>query len=454
MTVSRRILSSVLANGIGKIWVLLIQLVTVPVISVKWGPSGYGVWLMLSTVPTYVALGNFGFGTAATVDMTRHYAKGERESALGTFQSAWILVSSVFFCILLADLAVWLCRDRILNLIPNVGSREDTFNAAVILVVYSVFAMEMAFFASGYMSTRRNAEGTFLYDLTIPTETCALIAACLLGGSMSTAALAITAVRVLAGIAYYVRLRRYEPWLKIGWSHASLHTIRRLAQPAIASLSMTLSAALSLEGLILSLGLFVSPAATAVFATARMVTRIPLQVVGLTSRATLPEMTAAFSSGDKALSARLIILNLGFTAAVATPFAAAFIIFGPYILATLSRNRLHAGSDLFVWLALVALFQATWNTFAQFLFAINKQHRFAYYYLFLAALTASGPLLVGHTATVARSAMVWCGAEAVMLAIVYRAWRAESDLDYSVYAEGASRFISDGKMLFQQIFDR
>src|SRR6202000_1178180 len=100
VTVGRRIVFSFLANGVGKIWVILIQLVTVPVLSVKWGPSGYGIWLMLTTVPAYIALSNFGFGTAAAVDMTQHYTRQDYNKALRTFQSAWILISFVLSVVL------------------------------------------------------------------------------------------------------------------------------------------------------------------------------------------------------------------------------------------------------------------------------------------------------------------------------------------------------------------
>jgi O-antigen/teichoic acid export membrane protein len=409
---------------------------------------------MLTTVPTYVALSSFGFGTAAAIDMTKNYVQKDFDEALRTFQSVWVLVSAVLLAVGLLDLLGWIFRFQLVALIPNFHVTTDVLNAAFILVAYSAIAVQMNYFTAGYQGTRRYAEGTFLYDLTTPVETVALIAACLLNGGMTSAALAMLAVRVVATFAYYMRLLHYEPWMKVGWSHASTETIKRLVHPAFASLSMTLSTALSLQGLILSLGFFVSPAATAIFATARMITRIPLQVVGLTSRATLPEMTAAFSTGDKALSARLIILNLGFTAAISVPFTLALIGIGPYMLEVLSRHRLHAGTELFVWLALIALFQAIWSVFAQFLFAINLPHKFAYHYLVLAAVTAAAPILVGHTETITRSAIVWCAAEAIMLAIVYRAWRAESDLDYREFVDGASRFVSDGKVLLQQMFDR
>ncbi|HEX4183347.1 MAG TPA: lipopolysaccharide biosynthesis protein [Caulobacteraceae bacterium] len=447
VTVSRRIVSSFLANGMGKIWIVLVQLVTVPVVSVKWGPSEYGIWLMLSTVPTYVALSSFGFGTAAAVDMTRHHAFGNHDHALRTFQSVWLLVSAVLLVIVLADGALWVFRSEIYRSLPAFDYKEDALNTAIILVIYSVITVEMSYLIAGYQSTGRYAEGTFLYDLTIPIETCALIAACLYDGRMSAAALAMTVVRIVAAVAYYIRLRHHEPWIRFGWSHASLQTLKRLAHPALASMSMTLSTALSLQGLTLSLGLIASPAATAAFATARTVTRIPLQLAGLSSRATLPEMTRAFSRGDKALSANLIILNLGFTAVIVAPFTLAFVVLGPYIVEVLSRHRLHASRELFTWLALVALLQAIWTTIGQFLFAINKQHRFAYHYLVLAGLTAAAPVLVGQSATVTRSAIVWCAAEAIMLVIVYRVWWTEAGLDYTAFVGGAARIGSRAKLL-------
>ena len=47
------------ANMMGKFWVIATQLVCVPVLTWKWGANGYGVWLMLTTVPSYVALTSF-----------------------------------------------------------------------------------------------------------------------------------------------------------------------------------------------------------------------------------------------------------------------------------------------------------------------------------------------------------------------------------------------------------
>jgi O-antigen/teichoic acid export membrane protein len=140
--------------------------------------------------------------------------------------------------------------------------------------------------------------------------------------------------------------------------------------------------------------------------------------------------------------------------AFAAPFAVVFILLGPQVLKILSRNSLHAGPILFFWLALVALIQATWNAFAQFLFAINKQQKFAYYYLLLALLTAAAPIFVGRIDTVTRSAVLWCVAESIMLVIVWRGWWTESDLDISFLAAESRRMLATGRSVIRQLLSR
>ena len=188
---------------------------------------------------------------------------------------------------------LWLFREPVLRLLPASFMDEDVFAAVLCirLVVYSVAAIEMYYLNAGYQCSGRYAQGTFLFDLAYPLEAAALVAACLLDGRMIVAALAMTSVRVVALLAYYLRLLHYEPWMKLGWSHASLAVVRRLAHPALASLSMTVSSALSLEGLVLTLGIVVSPTATAIFATTRTVTRVPLSFARPGEPRHLPEMT-------------------------------------------------------------------------------------------------------------------------------------------------------------------
>ena len=50
---------------------------------------------MLFTIPSYLALGDFGFATAAGVDMTMKVARGDREGTLVTYHSAIAAITFV-----------------------------------------------------------------------------------------------------------------------------------------------------------------------------------------------------------------------------------------------------------------------------------------------------------------------------------------------------------------------
>ena len=71
----------------------VIQVVQVPVLLHFWGAPMFGVWMILTAIPTYLSFSNTGFGSVAGNEMTMLMARGEQEEALGVFQSCWWLIS-------------------------------------------------------------------------------------------------------------------------------------------------------------------------------------------------------------------------------------------------------------------------------------------------------------------------------------------------------------------------
>ena len=100
----RRLLHGIGANLLGKIWVVVGQAASVPILLTVWGPKNYGLWLMVSAIPSYAVLSDFGFGSAGAVLMTQLVAKAQKDEALRVFQSVSLLVSGI--------LAVMLTRQR------------------------------------------------------------------------------------------------------------------------------------------------------------------------------------------------------------------------------------------------------------------------------------------------------------------------------------------------------
>src|SRR3984885_3900212 len=92
--VQRRILRGVGSTALGPLITIVVQVISVPVFLHSWGAKLYGEWLILSAIPTYLAFSDIGFGNVAANDMTMRVAAGDRDGALVTFQSTWLLISA------------------------------------------------------------------------------------------------------------------------------------------------------------------------------------------------------------------------------------------------------------------------------------------------------------------------------------------------------------------------
>lgn len=413
-----RVASGFGANLLGKGWVIAGQLAAVPVLTVLWGASGYGTWLMLTTIPTYVALSGLGFGTAAAVDMTHSVARGDRAAALRTFQSASVLIASAAALVTAVAVLAFVVAP-----LPPAWA-----GAAVLLTAQAALVVNMSAIGAGFRATGRYARGTFLIDLCIPLEIAAAVGAAAAGGGWSGAAAAMFAVRAVASVFYYIALRRVEPWLRLGLRHVSLAEVRRLAPSAFAAAGITLSSAVSIQGVLLTVGASMGPAAAAVFGVSRMITRIPVQFVGLTTRATAPELAAALGRRDVSAASRLSVLNLSFATAVAVPSAIVLAIGGPNFVELVSRGRLVAPAPMFVWLAIATLLISAWDSLLQLLLAVNRQQAIAPAAVVLAFSAATVPLILGSQGLSAVAAGL-CLIEAGMMAAVFMAVRRERLLD-------------------------
>jgi O-antigen/teichoic acid export membrane protein len=385
-----RILAGVGANFVGKVWVVLIQIVSIPVLSSQWGASVYGVWIMISTIPTYVNLSAAGFGAAAATDMTSRVSAGDLKGAVATFQSVWLLITAVTGTICLFGFALW-ALIAVFDVALLRTEHGEVINSIILLVIYAFFVIQSAVVQAIYRSTLRYATGTLILDATSLVEGLAVVFVASAGKGIEIAALTLVAIRCVSIVMSYKWIQRQEQWVSYGVSSADLAIVRRLAHPAMGALTLTAANALALQGVVAGIGLVASPAAAAAFATARTIARLPLQISDILGRATVPEMTRAHALSQPAIFSRLTLVNMGVAAAVLLPSCALISWLGRDIGVILGGGNLEYPPYLFPSLAFAAAFQGLWLAAAQSLVAINRQHTFGYVYLILAAVMAASP---------------------------------------------------------------
>lgn len=380
-TRAQRLLLGFGANMLGKVWVILGQLLSVPVLSHAWGADGFGVWLMLSAVPTYIALSGGGLGSAAAVEMTRRVAEGNRNGAVAAFQSVSVLTIGTS----LVAVAVLIGTVSVLRTWYSWGP------AALILGLYAIIALQCSVVSGAFRAAGRYAQGTTLLDALSLAEMLGALCVAAVGGHWTAAAAAYLTIRALGCWCYYLILHRAEPWVELGASQCSLATIRSLAMPAMSSSGIMLASALSIQGTLLAIGISLGPAAAAIFGTARTLARAPLQLANLATKATAPELALAFAHNERRTTSALLSLNVAFAAAITIPFFVALALAGPRVLHVISHGQFSATPFLFAALSATTIVMSLNEALSQSLHATNRQHRFVGYALLAGFLSVGLP---------------------------------------------------------------
>ena len=135
------------------------QLLSLPLFLHYWDAERYGVWLLLSAVPGYIAMADVGMVTAAGNRMTMAMGKGNRAEAVTVFQTAFVFMSAV--CVTAAVIII-----PIVLFAPfSALSTPDYRVALVALVLCVLLALFGGLTEAVFRATGRYATGQTLAQL-------------------------------------------------------------------------------------------------------------------------------------------------------------------------------------------------------------------------------------------------------------------------------------------------
>lgn len=375
------------ATALAPVVTVLIQLGSVPVLLHAWGAARYGDWLLLSAIPSYLALSDLGLSNASGSDMAMRVAANDRQGALETFQSSWVLVTLVSLAALLVGVASawWIPWSQWLKL-SSLSSKEA---AEVILLLASqiVLCQQCGIAESGYRSDGRYAAGQFWGLMLRLGDATSGIVAALLGGGVLAVACATVAARAVGTIAYVLLLRRLSPWIRHGFRFVRVATIRRMAGPALGFMTMPLGFALSQQGLLLVIGAKLGPVAVVSFATLRTLSRLTYQLNNVVKNALWPELSRAFGASDLALVRRLHRYACQASLGVSILGGATLWILGPSIYQLWIHQKVAFNPACFHVLLLAVVTTSLWDTSSVVPMSMNGHCRIAGTYAVTSAVS-------------------------------------------------------------------
>ena len=376
----RRLLVGFATNIVSKAASTVIQLVQVPVLLHFWGENVYGIWLILTGIPTYLSFSNIGFGSVAGNEMTMLMARKEQDQALSVFQSCWWWIAGVMgFTGAVMSLALWLLPMAKLLRIESL-TEHDTSWALFWLGLSVLFGQLEQLLQSAYRCVARYSYGNFAKScISLAAFGVQLIPVVLGYGPRTTAM--VFAMANISGTAILCLMVKHDiPWISYGWQRASFQQIKRLTRPSLAFMGFPLGNALNIQGSQLAVNYALGNKAVAIFGTARTVSRLALQAVELVKNTVWPELSIAFGAGNYDLVRTLhrracqiaLFVSLGVVAIVAT--------FGPTFLHKWTLGKVPSSPGLVDLLLIVVVFYSLWSTSSTLVAAINLHERLATVY--------------------------------------------------------------------------
>ena len=249
-----RLSKGLAAQGFARAVQIILRLGEVPLLLHFWGMQLYGEWLILSTIPAYLAMSDMGFTGTACRDMGIKVGANDRRGALATFQSSWLLILGLSFIVIgvvalgvsLVPLGHWFH----LHLI----NQTSLSILVVILSARILTSLQNGLLYGGYYSEGQYGLGTFILACISLIEFGMLALAVSLGGGPVQAALGLLSGSAIGIVLMRWKLKRIAPWMCYGFAYSSWREITRLLKPALASSAFPLGNVLNIQSMLLIIG--------------------------------------------------------------------------------------------------------------------------------------------------------------------------------------------------------
>jgi O-antigen/teichoic acid export membrane protein len=372
-----------------------VQFALVPILLHAWGTERYGVWLVLSAIPTYLTFSDFGFTYIAKNEMTIRVAEGNQHGALVTYQSVFLLLNIAAACVgVIAGAAIWATQ---LGAIFTLGTVSENQAKLVLLLLAAnvIFYQYFMLFSAGARSVGRAAtEVAWAATARLATGIVTAVTA-LAGGDLVMAAGFGLITNLLFGLAFHHWLRQVAPWLSLGWSLSSRKEVKRLVNPSVSYMFVSIAWATITQGPVVVLGIIAQPLEVVVFSTSRTLARLGTSVMNLVNSATWPEYSRLFGLKEIGRFTRIFRLNLTIALAGTAAFIPVTIFAARFILDFWTKGQVTVEQPFFSLLVLSVAAEMMWTTLFAPLAAVNRHIAISYVFAVLSFLGVAGCYWLG-----------------------------------------------------------
>lgn len=384
--IKKRLISGFGANVIGQFINLIIQLISIPLFLKYWDVEMYGEWIILSSIPAFLAMADLGFTSAAGNEMTLQVGASRKDYALEIFQSTLQLLNIIsLICIVFIVIISFLPLKIILN-IKTVSEIEVNY-IIICLIIQVICQIHCNLISVGFRSNGENATGVWIVNFFQITSILAITIGLNNNSGPVQIAVILLASKTLQLIISIYLIQQKSKWLRYGYKSSRFQTIKEMSKKSIIFLAFPAGNILKNQGLLMAIGSILGPTAVVVFSSTKTMVNGIAQIMNVINNSVMGEISLAYGAGNLKLVSRIHKLSCQF-AFITTLFCVLILgIFGEKIIDLWTHSSNIYNQNLLFILLLGALINSIWNTGSVVLYATNNHKSYAIIFLFIAIVT-------------------------------------------------------------------
>ncbi|PMO59269.1 hypothetical protein BCT07_09670 [Vibrio breoganii] len=378
----KRLSANFAANIYSQLVNMAYLLLTVPLFLTFWSIDLYGEWLVLSALPSYIALSNMGLMNVAQNNMTMAMGAGDTKSARESLHTVWgaQLAINLLVALFLWGVLSFINLADLFNLTEV--SSSDARWVVLILSAFAMLNLQAGIFGGIYRAIGQNARGVVAAN-TIRLLSVGAIAFGLIAGIKSVVSIAglMGGAYLLGSLFLFWDTAKRAPELRPGLRYFNLKNLKNIVQPGLAFMAYPLGRAVTNQGMLLFVNAFVGSSAVVVLSTLRTVVNTAFQMSNLINMSTWPEFSRMYGAGDQVGVKRLFHFTtaLGIWSGMACAIGLWFM--GPSLLAWWTRGEVLVDRGLLSVFIIAIIFNATWYTAMTIFNATNRHQKIALIFL-------------------------------------------------------------------------
>jgi len=383
MSSTERILKSSTASTASLITRIAQQLLLVPILVTAWSTELYGEWLIISAIPIFLSLSDFGFVLAGSNELARRASMEDKNSVQDFYNvySVYFQRWSLVIVLILAVCSFLLPLKKLMGL--HLLSSLETSSIFFLLSLVALISQNSLTLFAGLRAKGKTHYGLWIRVIQALFQI--LLSFILIWLLESTPIVLASGMFLLSLASYWLEwflLKRLGVSQKANIFLPLKNKIQMRAyfSMGLEMMLIPLAQALIMQGSIILIGELLGPVYAVLFATHRTLTRLSSSVLQVFSNPLMAEAGLMQDSKDKKLLTKIVCLLSRVTFWLSILIFIGFMLFAEWIYTLWVQDKIDFDFNLIVILLIGVVAESLWRIIASVRMGSNRHRSIAWSY--------------------------------------------------------------------------